>query len=370
VLVLAGGAALALTWDDDPEAVEEATGGRFGGDADRDGIRDGSLTPEQAAKLSDDETLIVSIGDSVASGEGNPDRAGDFPTRRERWLLRRCHRSLRSGHAEAALQAERADPNGDVAFVPLACSGATIAEGLLGPYRGIQPDRGDLFEPAQVTRVNALAEQSEVDLLLLSVGANDVHFSSIVKFCLAVPRCQRRRFDPERPFVEAGRGRPTLEAVVGDELARMAKRYEALDDALSRRIARDRVVVVEYFDPTRIGPRRDDDPESGFCRMTFLNGEISPSEARWAHEHVLQPLNKAVAAAARDNRWRLVDGVDEAFAEHGICAGPDAERWVRTLPESLHRQGLNFSGTLHPNGLGHIGTGRLMEPVVADILAR
>ncbi len=369
VLAVAGAALYVLVWDDEPTPAEEATGGRFGGDADRDGIRDGSLTSEQAADGPDEDQLIVSIGDSVASGEGNPDRAGDFPTRRERWLLRRCHRSLRSGHAEAALQAERDDPEVDVAFVALACSGATIEEGLLGPYRGIQPERGDLLEPAQVARVNALAERREIDLLLVGVGANDVHFSSIVKFCLAVRDCPEQRFDPRRPFGEAPRGTPTLREVVDDELRRMGGRYAALDRELSDRIPRDRVVLVEYFDPTRAPAGRGGGrPPEGFCRVAFLNGEITPDESRWARREVLEPLNAAVAAAGRDHGWRVVDGVDEAFAAHGICARPDGERWVRTLPESLHRQGLDFSGTLHPNRLGHEATARSMRLAVADVL--
>jgi hypothetical protein len=49
----------------------------FGGDASpRDGIVDGSLTAEQAAQRPEADQLIVSIGDSVASGEGNPDVRG------------------------------------------------------------------------------------------------------------------------------------------------------------------------------------------------------------------------------------------------------------------------------------------------------
>ncbi|HYI99614.1 MAG TPA: hypothetical protein VEX36_08070 [Thermoleophilaceae bacterium] len=66
----------------------------------------------------------------------------------------------------------------------------------------------------------------------------------------------------------------------------------------------------------------------------------------------------------------LVEGVDELFEGHGICALPASERWVRTLPESLHRQDLDFAGTLHPNGLGHVATAGLIGPVLAETLER
>lgn len=356
VAIVAGAAALVL-WPDDDAPSEAASGGRFGGDADRDGIRDGSLTPEEAAMGPEADRLIVSIGDSVASGEGNPDFAGEFPTRPARWLLRRCHRSLRSGHAEAALTVERGDPDVDVAFVPLACSGATIEAGLLHPYRGIQPDRGELFEPPQVDRVNALAARREIDALLLSVGANDVHFSSVVKFCLRVDRCPERRFDPERPFAEAPRGTPTLAAVTRRALDDLPGRYAAFDARLSERIPRERVLIVEYFDPT-IGP------DGEFCEMEAL-GRIAPAESEWAHEHVLQPLNATVHRAADIHGWTLVEGVDELFEGHGICARPASERWVRTLPESLHGQDLDFAGTLHPNRAGHLATAELIAPALA-----
>lgn len=359
VAVGAGAASLVLTSDGDPPP-EAAFEGRFGGDANSDGIRDGSLTPEAAADGPEADHLIVSVGDSVASGEGNPDRAGDFPTRPARWLLRRCHRSLRSGHAEAALAVERGDSETDVAFVPLACSGATIEAGLLHAYRGIQPDRGELFEPPQVDRVNTLAERREIDALLVSVGANDVNFSSIVKFCLRVDRCWERRFDPERPFAEAPRGAPSLVEVTRRALRELPDRYAALEARLSRRIPRERVLIVEYFDPT-VG--RD----GSFCEMEAL-GRITPAESEWAHEHVLQPLNATVRRAAGGHDWTLVEGVDELFEGHGICIQPASERWVRTLTESLHQQNLDFAGTLHPNGLGHVATAGSIAPALAELL--
>jgi hypothetical protein len=366
-VLLIGIGAFVLTRDEDPPA--ETPGGRFGGDADRDGIRDGSLTPKQAAKVSDDEALIVSIGDSVASGEGNPDVP--LGLRGLHWLLPRCHRSLLSGHAEAALAIERADPDQDVAFVPLSCSGARIETGLLKRYRGIAPDRGGLSEPSQLREVNRLARRREIDALLVSIGANDVYFSSVVKLCIAEKECWRRHFDPERPFAEAGPEMPLLAKAVEDALAELPAQYAAVEQRLSRKVPRNRVTIVEYFDPTVVAAGGDGASDDDFCAMEVAAGRrIDPREARWAHEHVLGPLNEAVRAAADLHGWRLVEGVDEAFAGHGICARPTRERWVVQLAESAARQGLDFSGTLHPNGRGHVATSRLILPVLEEVLAQ
>ena len=83
--------------------------------------------------------VIASLGDSVASGEGNPDRRADLS--KAQWQDARCHRSLRSGAALAAMAVERSSATSSVALLALGCSGATMPVGLEAPYAGIDPDR-------------------------------------------------------------------------------------------------------------------------------------------------------------------------------------------------------------------------------------
>lgn len=124
-------------------------------------------------KIAVKDLLIVGMGDSFASGEGNPDvpvkfeakravRYGDdkpgvnfsfggFPARvggwqeigdqkfrrgDARWMDRACHRSLYSHQLRAALQLAIEDPHRAVTFVGLSCSGAEITEGLFLRYKG------------------------------------------------------------------------------------------------------------------------------------------------------------------------------------------------------------------------------------------
>src|SRR5918992_1278284 len=299
-----------------PPTLEAWPRDRLGGDADRDGITDGSVTPERAldsrialvlnltgaacrpgatfawridgrpATVRPDgdcrfttevdadaeyeleldvtsggetlqfeltvpatEHLVVSLGDSVASGEGNPDRRTDL--NRARWLHRICHRSLRSGHAQAAIALEAADRRSAFTFVPLGCSGSTVTRGLLAPYVGIEPDRDRTEQPPQVDLLNDLAARRPVDAVVISVGANDVHFGDIVQFCSArgVDDCQRQRFDSRRPNRPADdRNAPALDDAVTDALDRLRGRYRDLNARLAPSIPRERVLLVEYFD--------------------------------------------------------------------------------------------------------------------------
>lgn len=119
-----------------------------------------------AANIQVRDRLIASIGDSFASGEGNPDRPMDLTrlARRfeesspeddrvwrtdwtdrwvgresvigraggARWWDQRCHRSFYSQHMVAALRYAAAHPHEATTFVTFACSGAETFRGLLG----------------------------------------------------------------------------------------------------------------------------------------------------------------------------------------------------------------------------------------------
>ena len=69
-----------------------------------------------------DDLMIVSVGDSIASGEGNP----DIESPGSRWQLERCHRSAFGGPAQAARWLEAADARTSVTLLHLACSGGRI----------------------------------------------------------------------------------------------------------------------------------------------------------------------------------------------------------------------------------------------------
>ena len=145
--------------------------------------------------------LIVAMGDSFTSGEGNPER-NHTQTTPAQWLDYRCHRSLFSYPVMLATTLTLADPRHSVTLIHVACSGATATEGVLGKYKGaikrkqaVALWRGPLtthgrridvpqewkrygteaedLEP-QVTQVRTLLGDGErarkPDLLLMSIG--------------------------------------------------------------------------------------------------------------------------------------------------------------------------------------------------------
>jgi hypothetical protein len=117
------------------------------------------------------DLLVVGMGDSIASGEGNPDvpvrfsreRAASYGERsakydltgypartgpwkqigdkafieeNPRWGDQACHRSLYSHQLRAALQLGIEDPHRSVTYVGVACSGSEVTYGLFLRYTG------------------------------------------------------------------------------------------------------------------------------------------------------------------------------------------------------------------------------------------
>jgi uncharacterized repeat protein (TIGR01451 family) len=278
--------------------------------------------------------FIVSLGDSVASGEGNPEiicnegcHWWDPP---ETWQDRRCHRTSKSGPSRAALAIEESDPTTSVTFTHLACSGAQITAGILYHYRGIEPPDDDSLIRPQVSVLKDLMDQwgRKPDAVMISIGANDAQFADAVTRCLLPDRCQKD------------------EEFVGDVkrwLKRLPGRYELLGNKLDDLgIPNDRVFITEYFDPTR---NHDD-------KFVECVNFIYPSEWQWAKENVIDKLNEHVRTAAARPRhgWNAVTGIARSYATHGYCS---KSSWVVRLEQSIDWQG-DINGAFHPNGLGHV----------------
>ena len=135
------------------------------------------------------DLLVVSFGDSSASGEGNRNQQTG-------WEDRLCHRSRTSGPALAAKHLEDADPKTSVTYLNFACSGASVTNGIIGPYYGEQRNPTDVvpLEPQVDALVRAIcggrpawrcrpSQQRPVDILTINVGVNDLGFSDLLTSC-------------------------------------------------------------------------------------------------------------------------------------------------------------------------------------------
>jgi lysophospholipase L1-like esterase len=286
-----------------------------------------------------EQWLIVSLGDSVASGEGVPERV--LPPLRAQWQDTQCHRSAYAGPAVAAEMLARSNPRVQVTFVHLACSGATIERGLLEPYKGIA---GPIFRRPVRPQVDELDELPQPPTaVLVSIGANDVNFSGFTKRCV---------FQLVRRPCFAGK---ELEA----RLAELPGSYEKLADAFvaTKKVVPSSVFLTEYFDPTH-------DDDGAVCKQLETIGGVKilgRTDVVAAYDNLLAPLNRRIARAVELHGWREVTGVAGTFRTHGICA---RRTWITSAKASF-KEGDRFLGTLHPNQAGQHAIAELIEPSIA-----
>lgn len=339
------------------------------------------LTTEIAVR----DVLIAGLGDSIASGEGNPDRSIALsdegfcfrsylgsasaqyyrPSRagfkggraceapdtlahwqryRALWFNAACHRSLYSYQTRTALALAIRYPHIAVTYLPLACTGASIADGLLGSQRARECPPGK-SSPCQVSVSGQVAELREaltaakrrqpdrkLDLVLLSVGANDVYFSGLVADVIVDTPTERTLFKRSGVIASVDDSR--------DALARLLpQNFANLRQALKPLVGGDlsHVVYVSYANPAladggvpcRGGPAGFDvhpafnvDPERLAKVSTYVDTEFLPQ---------LKALATCSAGAlCRDpeaDRMTFVDAHQASFADHGFCAhaGGDPE---------------------------------------------
>ena len=353
------------------------------------------------------DILIVSIGDSYGSGEGNPDirksSAGEAI-----WVDERCHRSGYAGPAQAAKQIELHDPASTVTFLSFACSGATVerfyhqpkdatrpyvpdttkpvGSGVLGTYAGAdgpgagqdEPDYANHLPP-QIKQVKDAVGNRKIDAFIISGGGNDIGFGPVATVCVLVDNCK------DHPTEIAGTAnKPPLKDILAADIAKVPPMFDRLapclqpgtqpcklrnkfntqyDAGFNLGLNPSDIYVTEY--PNQI---KDDDGTT--CAeiledvVPFSFGtKIDRSEANWAGTAALGSavygtgLNGLVKGAADKHGWNFVGGVAAPFAKtgegHGYCAD---DNWIRRADESDRIQGGGSNGTkgtLHPNERGH-----------------
>jgi GDSL-like Lipase/Acylhydrolase family len=316
--------------------------------------------------------LVVGLGDSNGAGEGDPDALALLPGSTDTWSDSRCHRSSRSFEAQTARALEEHDGDTSVTFVHLACSGASIDEGMIGKYAGIEAET-PLLDP-QLSDMVRLADGREIDAALVSIGINDIGFGPLVAFCLSHDDCPHATGFTKDP-------NETLDAFVTKILdpnpkakhLTLGKLYDRLAHRLKiAGVKARRVFITQYFDSTR-------DENGVFCNP--LIGVTNPlraitaaddlglfdlDETAWAYKKVLVPLNKAVRAAAQKHGWRIVTGIQRGFGTHGYCS---SDSWIRSLTGSLSRQA-SIAGTLHATRDGNTFSASKVEEALLASLYR
>jgi lysophospholipase L1-like esterase len=269
---------------------------------------------------------VVQLGDSVASGEGTLygyryDRAqarwtegsllatwpGPYPD---------CHDSPDAyGHLVAARLGGR--------FVTFACTGASYRNGIVAA----QTEAGVLgpttLRPAQFgdwatgQDLNRAYDAARPDLVLVTLGADDVQFSPVVRDCVENELAHSLGVESLR-CVPANPG-PTITADVAANLPALGPHLVALAQAIrARGRAAGRVPAVVYtlyHDPFPPGATRCPDvarldpAQVAYLRslLATLNGAIRAALARQAGVAVADTSRAMVGPDGRTHRWCSAD---------------------------------------------------------------
>jgi hypothetical protein len=331
------------------------------------------------------DLLIAGLGDSIAAGEGNPDRpvaladdgfcfrnfiatgrseyfrpgrAGfrgdkacdsghgpgsdmsEWSRFSARWLSAPCHASLYGYQLRAALALAIENPHVAVTFLPLACTGATIDAGLFGSQRARDLTCGGNTScptsmPGQITQLRELLARARraqpdraLDLVFLTIGANDINFSGLVADVII-------EAGAERALARRGGVMATTEdaqsALEHDLPSDFAKLRAALKPLLGGRL--DKVVFTSYGNPA-LSPTGGPCPggRDGFdVHPAFgADGERLRKVALFVQNRFL-PAIKAFATCTdgvtceETERMSFADAHQAAFAEHGVCARADTD---------------------------------------------
>ncbi|HWW47703.1 MAG TPA: hypothetical protein VNZ94_07690 [Xanthobacteraceae bacterium] len=350
-------------------------------------VASGAEAPQQlATDIRVRDIFIAGLGDSIASGEGNPDRpvalrgegfcfrsylggpgsqyfrpvrdgfrgaraceggdpAGTLAAWQKlsaQWQNAACHRSLYSYQARTAMALAVRFPHVAVTYLPLACSGATIPDGLLGPQRArecVVTKNGT----SCVGRVNAqVAELREalaaakrrqadrkLDLVLLSVGANDINFSGLVADIIVEGSFERQLFTRAGELGSVEDSRTAMVRKLPQEFGRLRT---ALKPLVGGNLSR--VVYVSYANPALadgavcpggrggfdIHPAFNADPARLAATTTFVQNEFLPRL-----KNIAQCKGGILCNDPASDAMTFVDQHQGQFANHGFCARSSAD---------------------------------------------
>jgi hypothetical protein len=182
----------------------------------------------------------------------------------------------------------------------LACDGATISQGLLGPQQ-----HGGRLLPPQL----AVAERAKnVSVVIVSVGADDLNWAGFVRYCVITPNCDDR----------------ATTAYFQQQLASFSKNYLDLLSRLAALPSHPQVIINRYYNPFGSQP-------GCLSQVGLTAARLQTLTSR------LQTLNTVLAEGAAQFRF---SSPQPEFTGHQLCT-----------PQP-YVQGLSAAAPFHPTVLG------------------
>ncbi len=350
------------------------------------------------------DLLIVIIGDSAASGQGNPDKPGKLNVAKKIedpldipgaivdaikdglsqiaveqmtsliagghidppkmdvepvWLEKNAHRSLQSGHALAAKQLEDLEAGIVVTLLNFARSGAEIEQGLLKPREDEKRGKNEaswINKNGQIGQLEELRNtvgNRTIDALIISIGGNDLGFAGGVEQMTIDSEVEvgwgllYRNIDDAEARRKIRKHADDLLDLDDGELTRPGGHFDQLKAQIDKLNVGD-VFLVGY--PEGFFDKKDGSVGAG-CEIfeSAVDLDLSLADTRLFKE-IAQKLNKTLRTViAPRYDWHYVD-VTAGFVGHGYCS--KGGRFFVHCEESLENQG-DVDGMLHPNAKGH-----------------
>ena len=334
------------------------------------------LTSEIAVR----DIFIAGLGDLIASGEGNPDRAVELsdegfcfrsylagtsgmyfrPGRAKykgaracdifdglslqnwqragaQWFNPACHRSLYSYQTRTAIALAVRNPQIAVTYLPLACTGATIAQGLFGSQGArecaitksglnctgtVNAQLAELREA--LTAASSRQPGRKLDLIMLSIGANDINFSGLVADIILESSTERALSRRTGVLGTLDDARAVLQR---DLPAGFGKLRQALKPLIGGDMSR--VMFVSYANPALSNGTPCPGGRAGFDVHPSFNADPQrlADVANFVQSEFLPQLKKlalcsggTLCADRKSDAMTFVDQHQAAFADHGFCA--------------------------------------------------
>ncbi|RUO97968.1 hypothetical protein [Hyphomicrobium sp.] len=337
------------------------------------------------------DILIAGMGDSFASGEGNPDvpvrfsreRTTDYSTmgiygtltgyparigpwrdlgdksfikENARWLDQACHRSLYSEQLRTALQLAVEDPHRAVTYVGVSCAGAEITEGLFLRYKGNEW----VPNPPRLSQLSAVAEAQcgkneteavglpdsyyqngavpelrdivmrkcpqddarKIDLVLLSIGGNDIGFSRLVANTVLSNESLLRKLG-------GWLGEVHSDAESTAALDKLAPRYKALNRAIHALLyipwnESDRILLVAYPGLALQGDGSQMCGSGNAGMDVFPDFQLDRTKLKLG-TWFADKLNRQMRESSDEFGWTFVETHRRSFIGRSICAGLSVE---------------------------------------------
>jgi hypothetical protein len=334
----------------------------------------GLVTPAQATPQSS-AVSIVTLGDSFISGEagrwqGNSTvSTGDRAGTDRAWTGTGYDPSRVYGKsaADGCHRSDVAEVNSTaISSIPyrinLACSGA-VTTNLFRESSGGQGQNG---EPTQASMLKFVAEISNVKVVVISIGGNDLGFADIIRACAQAYAAKTGPCNPsQQALVDSrwGQAFPAVGKAIDEVRAVMAERGYARSDY--------RLILQSYGSPV---PRASEtryaeiDPNRGVAGCPFYDADLN-----WARNSLVNQISGGLMFMAALKGVEFLD-LHNSLLGHEVCATAAKQATLTDPPSAVTSEWARFltlnlvqgeiQETLHPNFFAQKALGRCLTLAV------